>query len=705
MLTKNEILEPLNKQQKAAVVYHKGPLAIVAGAGSGKTKTITRKIAYMLTGNIKPKEILAVTFTNKAAKEMRTRLTKLVGPEGSDVFVSTYHSLSAKILREEISYFEGYKKWFNILDDVDQIQILRHIYRNYSISPQTFSFKETLMFIAKNKAAKTTGETLLKEAKNDTEKIMAKVFIDYEAQKTRMKSLDFDDLLIFTDRLFIERPDIAEKWSKKFKYVLVDEFQDTSWIQYEIIKKLAAHNNITIVGDPDQTIYTWRQADVEILNNFKSNFKKSTVIKLETNYRSTSNILNAANQLISHNPNRIKKNLVSVKGPGSDLDFYHAFSEDAEARWVVEKIRELKKEKNQLKDIAVLYRANYLSQAIEKAFMNEGINYVIFGGAKFYQRHEIKDALAFLKVIYDGDEVSFRRIINIPARKIGKVAVSSLLKWAKESNMQLYQAIITNFNDAPLSSGQKQSLATLVNLIRKYHAALKSNPIATVLEKFLIEVNYKSVWRKKEDLVRFDNITRLIDSIKEWEKKNPTKGIEQFIQEIILYTGSGEEVSKDYASLMTVHASKGLEFKNVFLIGFSDGIFPSNRSMTDDGNAGLEEERRLAYVAITRAMDRLFISHSRGFAIDHKTQKKPSMFIRELGINVQDFTSEFIAPASFEDNLKTNNDISVGDRLSHIKFGIGKVVKMDNELIDIAFKDPYGIKTLMKNHKSIERVK
>ncbi|MCK5945741.1 MAG: UvrD-helicase domain-containing protein [Mycoplasmataceae bacterium] len=701
----NELIDELNKEQKAAVLHNKGPLAIIAGAGTGKTRTITRKIAYLIKNKkMTPENILAVTFSNKAANEMRERVFNLVGEQANLAQISTYHAFCVKVLREEIAFFD-YPRKFNILDDIDQKQILRPIYKKFGISPHTFSYKETTSFISKMKMTKKSPEEVLESASNDNERIKAKLYLGYVAETKRIKSLDFDDLLIFVHTLFNKDAKIAKKWADKYKYVLVDEFQDTSLIQYEIIKAIVPHNNITIVGDPDQTIYTWRQADVSIINNFKKYFKGASVIKLVENYRSTETILEAANKLISHNKNRIKKDLFSNLGKGNIIEFYHGFSDDAEARWVTQKIKELKKEKNQLKEIAILYRANYISQPFEKNLINEGINYNIFGGLKFYQRKEIKDAIAYLKLINNGDEVSLRRMINIPSRKIGAVALSKLVGFAGEKGQDLYRTIINDFNEIPLSATQSDSLATFLNLITKYKRAMKSNSIALVMEKFLLEVNYRSIWKISEDQDRFNNLDQLVASIKEWEKDNSGKTLNDYLEEVSLYIDTDTEKSKDYISLQTIHSAKGLEFKNVFIVGFSEGVFPSTRAMDESGDAGLEEERRLAYVAVTRAKERVFISNSRGYAIDHKTQKKPSRFISELGVDIKDFTSEFIAPMNFDDNYEKNKKVVVGDKVSHLKFGIGVIVKVAGDLIDISFKDPHGVKTLMKNHKSIERIK
>lgn len=701
----DKYLEGLNKNQKKAVEITSGPLAIIAGAGSGKTRTITHKIAHLIESKgVSPERILAVTFTNKAAGEMKDRISEMVGKKAAQMTVSTYHSLGARILRQEISVL-GYPSNFNILDNIDQKLILSPLYKKYSLSSKTHSYSSIISYISEKKILGHTPEMEISNAKKDGEKIIAYIYRDYVEQLTKIKSVDFDDLLILVHKIFSDNPKVAKKWSDKFDYVLVDEFQDTSWVQYEIIKMLSQHNNITIVGDPDQTIYTWRQADVNLILNFTKHFKGAKVVKLEENYRSTSTILNKANKLISHNKHRMDKNLKSIKGEGDVVEFHHAFSEDAEARWIVQKINLLRKDRNQLKDIAIMYRANYLSSSIEKALINEGINYVIFGGVKFFQRQEVKDGISFLKIIANGDEVAMRRMINIPSRKIGKVALDKLIDFSETKGMSLFDTIIKYFASLPVSKSIKQELVVFMNLINKYRRALKTNPIALVLSKFLIEVKYYGIWNASTDAGRIENVKELIHTVETWEKQNKDKDINDYLEEVSLYTEkSNHSFASDYVSLMTVHSAKGLEYQNVFILGFSDGVFPSKRAMDEGGNAALEEERRLAYVAVTRAKDRLFITDARGYSIDHRFQKKPSRFLEEMGINVRTFTKEFIAPNKTEENYIKDRNLLEGDEVAHVKFGNGVIVSVQGDLVEIAFKAPHGTKTLMKNHKSLERI-
>ncbi len=697
----------LNPQQKKAVLHSKGPLSIIAGAGSGKTRTLTHKLAHLIdVEKIDAYKILAVTFTNKAAKEMNARVKELIGPKSEGSTISTYHSLCVRILRQEIEFF-GYPSRFNILDVPDQKQILYPIYRKYDLSPRTLSYSAMIAYISKNKMLLNEPHVLIETAEKDTDKFMAKVYGDYMEATRKSKSLDFDDLLVFVHKLFKENKVAAKKWSERFEYVLVDEFQDTSVIQYEIVKTLAKSKNITIVGDPDQTIYTWRYADASLIKKFKKDFTNTETIVLDQNYRSTKTILAAANKLIKHNKKREPKNLFSENAIGEPISFFHGFSDDSEAKWIAKQIKTLRGEGIKLNQIAVLYRANYISQSLERQFVNANVQYVIWGGVKFYQRQEIKDAIAFLKIIHNWDAIALNRMINVPARKIGAVALEKLKAHAAENKLSLSDNIQKNYKSLPLSDAQRGELGKFINFVNKYSAALKTNPISTVLQKFLIEIKYYNIFSSDESN-KIDNVKQLVSSIDKWEKKNQDKELFEYLSEISLYTDGDNDVNDEFTYLMTIHSSKGLEFDYVFIAGFSEGVFPSSRSLEEPG--GLEEERRLAYVAITRARKRVFISNSRGFAIDHKTQKKPSRFINELGIDIREHVSHYIAPKNVEenyhqeDNIIEEDKIIVGDKIKHGTFGTGKIISIDGAIAKIKFSKPHGVKSLMKNHKSIKKV-
>lgn len=700
----DNLFQKLNKEQQEAVLYNDGPLAIIAGAGTGKTRTITYKVAYLIKKqNVKPERILAVTFSNKAAREMKERIINLVGGEANKAQISTYHSLCVRILREDIDKL-GISRHFNIIDSIDQKMILRPGYKKFNLSSKGIPHKAIVEYISRNKFLKKSTDELKSEVNTEYEKGLFNLYKYYRKETQRTNSLDFDDLILVTEQLFTKFSNIAKKWGEKYDYILADEFQDTSSFQYSILKKLAHHQQITVVGDPDQTIYSWRRADSRLLTNFQKDFTNTKIVLLIENYRSTPNVLRAANRLISHNKrNRIAKDLFTTRKPGAEIEFFHGFSEDAEARWIVQQIQMLRKNKTQLKNIAILFRANYLSNPLERALIKEEIDYVLFGSIRFYQRSEIKDAIAFLKVINDGDEVALRRIINVPPRKIGTISVDKIFALEQITKNNLFDTIIKNFGKLEIPRAALEGLAKLINLVRKYRIALKTNSIATVLEKFLVEINYYSIIPQDEE-GRIESLRQLINSLEIWEKNNPEKTLNDFLIEIALFVDKDESNrSNDYISLMTVHTAKGLEFDNIFIFGFSEGIFPSKKALDEGGDLGLEEERRLAYVAATRTKKALYITSSRGYNIEHTMQKKPSRFLKELGIDYRRFTSEFIAPLDFSENYEDKALIE-GDKVLHEKFGEGVILNVSGEVATINFQKPYGQKMMMKNHKSLKRI-
>lgn len=702
----SKIIEGLNKNQKLAVQHSGKPLRLIAGAGSGKTKVLTHKIAYIIEKlKVKPSNILAVTFTNKAAKEMKDRVAGIIGAEKADqATISTYHSLCVKILRSDIDAL-GLPKSFNIIDTIDQKQILRPIYSKLNVSSSVMPLSHMINYISSAKSDLIEPKILIKQAVSEGEKYQALIYKEYNKVLIKNKSLDFDDLLIYVYKIFKDHAAVLKKWQNKYTHLLVDEFQDTSWIQYEIIKMLNKTKNLTIVGDPDQTIYTWRGAKVELIINFDKDFKDATTINLEENYRSTKEILKSANSLIEYNRNRLKKELFTNNESGNAVEFFHGYSPEAEAKWVVKKINELKKQKIRLNDIAIFYRSNYLSKTIEQALIASNIPYTIFGDVKFYERQEVKDALAFLKVINDGDDISLQRIINIPARKIGKTSLEKLNAEAHKQKKKLFQYIVDHFDDLPISPAQRTSLGNLFNLFGKYKAALNNNSISKVMDKFLIEVGYFDSLNNFNEQSKKTNLQEFIRSITLWEKQNPKKGIGKYLEEVALFSAQDEvHASNSFVTMMTIHTAKGLEFKNVFVIGMSEGVFPSPKAIAT-GDSAIEEERRLAYVAITRAKERLFITDSKGYSIDHRTMKVPSRFLREMGLKLKTFTKNISIPTSFKTNYEqSDRNFKIGDLIEHKVFGEGTVISKKNDTITIGFKEPHGEKTLMKNHKSLQRV-
>ena len=700
-----EIIKLLNPNQKKAVLYNGGPLSIIAGAGSGKTRTIIHKIAYLIKVKmVKPYRILAVTFTNKAANEMKERVAKLIGSEGHDVKIFTYHSLCARILRQDIDYL-GRKRDFNIIDPIDQRQILRPGYKKFGLSNKTISYSSVIDIISHFKNEGITPQALLSSAKKDIDKFYAYLYKFYLEQTTLSNSLDFNDLLIFANKLLEKEDEVVEKWSKKYDYVMVDEFQDTSNIQYNIIKKISSKSIFTVVGDPDQNIYTWRYADPGLIINFSKEWDNAKTILLEQNYRSSKNILDAANKLISKNKDRIPKNLFTENDIGEKIEYHHGFSEDSEARWIVNRIKSIINDGDSPNEIAVLYRSNFLTNSLEKALIRQNVNYVIYGAIKFYQREEIKDVIAYLKLINNGDPVSLKRVINIPSRFVGLSSQEKIFEYLNKLGNNTFNLLVEKFDEISIKPKSKRELAKFVNLIRKYQAALKNNSIKDVIDKFLIEINYFKKWSSFEDQSRHENVRELINNISIWEKENKEKSLNDFINEISLYVDREEETSifKKTISLMTIHTSKGLEFKHIFIFGMSESVFPSRKTLDESSFNGLEEERRLAYVAVTRAKQKLYITSSRGYSTDYSTQKAPSRFIKELGIKPNEHSNYFIFEKKFE-NLKVINNLIEGDYINHEKFGKGEVLSVESKIIRVLFDPPYGEKIMVKDHKSIRKL-
>ncbi|QSF13874.1 ATP-dependent helicase [Mycoplasma sp. Mirounga ES2805-ORL] len=713
----DQILDKLNDKQLEALKYFDGPLRIIAGAGSGKTRVLTRKIAYLVSElGISPSKILATTFTNKAANEMTERVKQYTGEEINKLQICTFHSLCANILRKE-AFHLNLNNDFQILDESDKKQVITSIYKNNGYDVEEVNFKYIIRVFSRAKNNDFTTEELIEElnkrepASLKSNAFIGKLFDEYNQYLKDKKCLDFDDLIILTKKLFTDFPEIRKIWSSKFSYILVDEFQDTSKHQYEIVKFLASDNaQLTIVGDPDQTIYGWRGADVNLILNFDKDFKNTKTIILDTNYRSTPTILNAANQLIKHNKKRFNKDLKTINPDGEPIEYTHAFSVEAEARWVVQKINELKKKKIQLKNIAIFYRSNHYSRSFEQELINEGINHKIFNGLKFFQRKEVKDVLAFLRVIYDGSDIALTRIINVPNRGIGEVSLKKITDAANQKKMSIYKYLIENFMSLDIKKKAKENLVLLLNLINKYRRALKQNGISSVLTHFLKEINYLEYIDSDLTLNNSgrENIDELLESIKEWEKQNQGKGLREYLEEISIFSAGDEfDNSINYVSLMTVHAAKGLEFDNVFLVGMNENVFPHIKTLETSDEEMLEEERRLAYVAVTRAKDRLFVSSSRGYLFNTNTQKQPSRFLSEMGIDLNktilhhDPIDLSIIQATDEKEIKSiNKQIIRGDIIAHTFFGEGTVVEVSNETIIVKFTNN-RIETLEKNHPSI----
>ncbi|MBN0970479.1 ATP-dependent helicase [Mycoplasma phocoeninasale] len=724
-------LDILNEQQKAAVMYNEGPLRIIAGAGSGKTKVLTHKIAYLIENErISPEKILALTFSNKAANEMKQRVFQLLANmdvEGNPT-ISTFHAMCAKILRSEIHNF-GYSNDFQILDELDQKEVLKIVYSELNISSTEYTYSSIISFIQNKKNEIENFEEKNNKNIEETDDKVAKtkeiIYQQYQIHLQRSRSLDFDDLLVFVYRLFYDPrfKKVADKWKKKYEYVLIDEFQDTSVLQYMIMKKIATTPYLTIVGDPDQTIYSWRNADINIIMNFDKDFSNALTIKLEENYRSTKSILKVANNLISHNKLRLDKKLFTKNEEGEDIEFYCGFSDEAEARWIANKISNLKRNRVQLKNIAILYRINSYSRAIEEALIRENSIYKIFGSIKFYQREEIKDALAYLRVIHDGSEISLLRIINKPSRKIGNITIDKLLAFARNKNMDLFSCLQSNFEEIQtklrISVDTLKNIASLINEIRWAKRAIQQNSIHLTLKELIFNrLKYFEEIKKSEEEyeARVENFMSLIDAIENWEKKHPKGTIDEYLQEITLITDRDvEDDAVSFVSLMTVHNAKGLEFDYVFIAGLSENIFPLRRAILlspqkdfiylkkmdnkqEENFEGLEEERRLAYVAMTRAKKKLFLS----FSVGKSGINTKSRFLDEAGIH-ENKSIRIANNFSIAQENKNNDDLIIGDYITHKTYGKGLIINMVDEIIEVQFEIDKKIKKLAKHHPAIKK--
>ncbi|NLC96387.1 MAG: UvrD-helicase domain-containing protein [Erysipelotrichaceae bacterium] len=704
-------LNKLNKNQKEAVLSDSQYVRIIAGAGSGKTRVLVTRIAHLINDlNVYPNKILAITFTNKAANEMKDRIRRILKDENTSSWISTIHSLCVRILREDILSM-GYPRNFTVMDSDDQRVILKEAYKEIGVTTQNYSYSSMLDYISNNKSAYISYDRALVLAGGFfNEENKAKVYEYYVKRQNDMYALDFDDLLLVTVKMFKKYTEILNKWQNRFSHIHVDEFQDIDNIQYELISLLAGVNNhLYVVGDPDQTIYTWRGADVNIIMNFEKDFKPCHTIILNENYRSTKNILSGANSLIKNNKYRVEKDLYTNKVNDEMITFYSAPSEEYEASWIAQKISDDYEKGKNYKNFAILYRSNYLSRSIEKGLLDKHIPYVIYGGTKFYDRAEIKDALSYLRMISNEDDLSFNRIINKPKRGIGNKTLEKILERSKVLNLNMYQTI----KKEKLFSGKLQkTLDDFVSKIERWKSLINENNVYELLDLIIDESGYRIMLENDKEIERLENLKELINDIRSFSIENPESSLDEYLQMVSLYGDKDDDNKIDYVSLMTVHASKGLEFDTVFVCGLSDGVFPSERSMAD-GRKGVEEERRIAYVAFTRAMNKLYLTSSSGFSYVLSKSRVPSRFIDEIG---EEFIENVNQPKN-DVSVKTilNTDVSIdnvksekykkGDQVYHKLFKEGIVIRVQSGIVEIAFKHPYGVKKLAEGHPSFSKVK
>ncbi len=626
-------LSMLNPQQRLAAETLEGPVLILAGAGSGKTRALTCRVANLMDHGVPAWSILALTFTNKAAKEMKERIMQLVGDQAEDAWISTFHSTCAKILRRDIEKL-GYARSFAIYDDDDQGAVIKEILKRFNIDEKFLPPREIKAKIsdAKNKLM-SPDEWFAKSERDYRSQMLHDVFVEYESRLKALNALDFDDLLVKTLTLLAEHPPVLDYYRNKFRYVLVDEYQDTNYAQYMLVKLLTDRSrNLCVVGDDDQSIYGWRGADIRNILDFEKDYPDAVVIKLEQNYRSTANILDAANQVIAHNAGRKEKALWTEAGEGESIKLFCAGDEREEAAWVADRIRQLNKHGEAYGHMAVLYRTNAQSRVIEEMLMRSGIPYKVFGGQKFYDRKEVRDVIAYLRVIVNPtDDVSLRRIINVPKRSIGETTVQELANHARENEMPLYSAL----TDMPesLSARPRKCVGDFFMLMTMLVAMKESLPLSDFV-KLLIEKTGLMEQYQKEDTdesrARVENIQEFMGAVEEFARAEPDATLEDYLENVALVTDMDrEENERGYITLMTLHSAKGLEFPTVFMVGLEEGIFPSARSLMDENR--VEEERRLCYVGITRAQRRLFISRAnQRMLYNQVNHNPPSRFLDEI---------------------------------------------------------------------------
>ena len=696
-------LEELNDKQQEAVLYNDGPLLIIAGAGAGKTKTLTMKIAYLIDElKVSPYSILAITFTNKAAKEMKDRLFLTVGNDVKKLTVSTFHSFGLKLLRENFERL-GYDRNFVIMDSDDSLTVVKKILKDMGYDPKVYNPRAIRNKISSCKNEMMSPAQYERYAVSDYEKVIKEVYEKYEEKLYKNNSVDFDDLLLLPIKLFKQFPDVLERYQDLYQYILIDEYQDTNEAQYILTKLLSEKNrNITCVGDDSQSIYSFRGANYKNILNFEKDYKDAKVILLEQNYRSTSTILDAANGVIKNNKQRKDKNLWTARGVGEKIKYYRAYNEKDEAQYVIRKIKELVNKDVEYKDIAVLYRTNAQSRVMEEEMLKENMPYRVIGSFYFYSRKEIKDLIAYLRLIHNSkDNVSLLRVINTPKRGIGLKTIENLTAISDEQGISIYEAI---------TSGKELEFK---NLIERLKEVSENLTLTELIDKVLDASGMKKELESEGSLeseIRLENLEEFKSITKSFEEREGLVSLEEFLLEISLISDV-EEYKDDpnRVSLMTVHSVKGLEFNHVFVIGMEEGIFPHMNSLMESSD--VEEERRLMYVAITRAKDDLHLINARRRTLFGKEQINPvSRFLTEIPkelveTNVEEEFKKQEPKIEVGEMFREEDvDYQVGDFVYHETFGTGKVVEVTNTLVSVAFKHPHGIKKLMKNHKKLSKV-
>ena len=688
-----------NNKQMEAILKTDGPILVIAGAGSGKTKVLTTKIAYLVDNGIPTDNILAITFTNKAAKEMKDRVIGLLGSVGYQLRISTFHSFGVFLIHEHYDLL-GYKENFTILDSDDSLTLIKKIMKDLNINVKDYNPKAIRNSISSSKNELISAADFERFIGNDFDQKVFEVYQRYERKLLLSNSLDFDDLLFLPIKLFREHPEILRHYQELYQYIMVDEYQDTNEAQYILIKLLSALNrNICVVGDESQSIYSFRGSNYRNILNFEKDYKDCATILLEQNYRSTSTILDSANDIIKNNKHRKDKKLWTENGVGDKLQYYKALDEKDEALYVVNEINKLIDNGVNKSDIAVLYRTNAQSRVMEEALLKENIPYKVVGSFYFYNRKEIKDLICYLRLLYNtNDDISLQRVINVPKRGIGLKTIENLVEKANSNNSSIFDII---------EDGKELGFKLMINDIRaEVDNCTLTELVDLVLEKSGIRRELESD-NSIESEIRLENLEEFKSITKAFEEKNGIVSLDDFLTEISLVTDITEHrEDTDVVTLMTVHSAKGLEFENVFLIGMEEGVFPHSNSFFDD--EALEEERRLCYVAITRAKKRLWLvnAHKR-LLFGNDSFNKPSRFIDEINPNniIESGSKRNSVSGKIINNVIDEDvDYGPGDKVMHDVFGEGVVISIDGSVVSIAFAHPHGVKKLLKGHKSIKKI-
>ena len=689
------MLENLNDMQIKAVKHKDGPLLILAGAGSGKTKVLTTRIAYLIESGISSSNILAITFTNKAAKEMRERIEKLVGK--TNIWASTFHSFGVKLLRENYDKL-GYKNNFVIMDSDDSLTLVKKILKDLGYDPKRFSPYMIRNKISSNKSEFVMPEEYKKFVHGEEDDVIYKVYKKYQEILFNNNSVDFDDLLILPIKLFKENPDVLDFYQEKYKYILVDEYQDTNEAQYQMIKLLASkYRNIACVGDNDQSIYMFRGANYKNILNFEKDYPDAEVIMLEQNYRSTKTILDAANSVIKNNNFRKDKNLWSDNEDGDKITFYKAYDETDEVFYIIRKIKEIISSGGSYKDIAILYRTNAQSRVFESELLKQNIPFRIIGSFYFYSRKEIKDLLAYLRLIHNtSDNISLERCINTPKRGIGPKTISEIEANASFYNTSMFEAI------------KDGKALDFKNTILELQEDLKSCSLTEFIDKVLDKSGMKKALQEEKSLeadIRLENLEEFKSVTKTFEEEVGVVSLEEFLLEVSLVSDI-EEYKDDpnRVTLMTVHSVKGLEYPYVFVAGLEEGLFPHKNCYSPDE---MEEERRLMYVAITRAMKKLYLTATKKRMIyGVESPSILSRFVKEIDPDlIEELDKDKKQVVKKENKMyDTDQEYNYGDKVEHDTYGTGVVIEVTNTILTVAFNKNIGIKKLMKNHKSIRKV-